>query len=128
MGDSTRFGRDRAGSGNGLMSPQPAVDVEKHLDEFASHISRQSAGQAHAHAQERPWLARAAGPLDCMGGFAEYCGSLTLTLPTSEYVCCAAQMRADEQVHISLMLEGQGGPPQSCFLPLSMWYESGHLA
>lgn len=77
--------------------------------------------------RESKWAARATVALDCMGGFAEYCGALTLTMPTADSVYAAAQARHDQSVQVSLMASGRNGHPATAVFPLSLWYEGGRL-
>ena len=76
---------------------------------------------------EPKWVAWSAGPLDCMGGFAEYCGALTLTLPTADSVCVAVQLRHDQNVQVSLLPGDRNGRPVAGAFPLALWYENDRL-
>ncbi|MFH0980523.1 MAG: hypothetical protein V2A79_03165 [Planctomycetota bacterium] len=76
---------------------------------------------------ESKWVARATRAPDCMGGFAEYCGSLTLSLPTADSVYAAVQARHDQKVQVNLLLGGRNGYPTAATFPLGLWYEAGKL-
>jgi len=76
---------------------------------------------------ESKWVSRAAVALDCMGGFAEYCGALTLTLPTADSVFAAVQARHDQSVHVDLLAAGRNGRPATATFPLSLWYENEEI-
>ncbi len=73
------------------------------------------------------WIARAATALDCMGGFAEYCGALTLSMPTADSVYTAVQVRDDQNVQVSLLPGDRNGHPTADAFPLSLWYADGKL-
>lgn len=78
-------------------------------------------------AMESKWLVHASNPLDCMGGFAEYCGALTLSMPTADSVCAAVQRRRDQSVQVHLMLGGRNGNPVATTFPLALWYHDGEV-
>ncbi|MCP4594536.1 MAG: hypothetical protein GY842_27710 [bacterium] len=94
------------------------------------HFSAQLRGElGHAfNPTETKWVAHAPRTLDCMGGFAEYCGALTLTLPTADAVYVAAQPRQDQNVQISLATYEGNGHHTACTVPLALWYADGQLA
>ena len=109
------------------MSLQTTVGFDlTDMEAFAHHLRGE--WNAEMAGPEGPWVARAAVPLDCMGGFAEYCGASTLAVPTSDFVCGAAQRRDDQQVQVNLLLEGTNGHPHTVAVPLSAWYDVGGLA
>ena len=95
------------------------------IDAFA-HQLRGALG-AELTASEPKWVARAAGPLDCMGGFAEYCGALTLTLPMADSIYAAVQARHDQNVQVNLLLGDRNGRPAAGSFPLALWYENDRV-
>jgi galactokinase len=95
------------------------------MDTFA-HQLRGELGAPFC-AGESKWIARATRALDCMGGFAEYCGALTLSLSTADAVYAAVQARHDQNVQVNLLSGGRNGHPATATFPLSLWYEGTKL-
>jgi galactokinase len=95
------------------------------IDTFTRQL-RSAGGTAFA-AGETTWVARTSCALDAMGGFAEYCGALTLSLPTVDAVYGAAQERHDQTVQVALLSAAHNGHPTSCTFPLALWYDHDRL-
>lgn len=77
----------------------------------------------------RKCVARAPGRLDLMGGFAEYSGSLVLSMPLGAGVLAAASARTDRQVRIWPVQPEDNGAQGELIWPLAVFYqESGQLA
>lgn len=95
------------------------------IDAFARQLGSQL-GKEFSPGSTK-WVARAAVALDCMGGFAEYCGALTLTLPTMDSVYVAVQTRQDQNVQVTMVMDDRNGDPATEVFPLALWYEDDKL-
>lgn len=95
------------------------------IDAFTHKLRSELSGEFTTG--ESQWVARAANALDCMGGFAEYCGALTLTMATAESVYVAVQARNDQIVQVNLLSGGSNGHPTTSAFPLALWYENDQL-
>jgi L-arabinokinase len=69
-------------------------------------------------------VARAPGRLDCMGGMADYSGSLALQIPIERAAYVAAGRREDQQVHVELAGIELPGEPSQHKWPISLFYQS----
>ena len=69
-------------------------------------------------------VARAPGRLDCMGGMADYSGSLALQIPIERAAYVAAGRRDDQQVHVELAGTELPGEPSQHEWPISLFYQS----
>ncbi len=112
------------------------VDIRPHqvrqdVDEFvavAQSATWAVTGQRSSHVATEPyldvtrpaWCARAPGRLDCMGGIADYSGSLVLELPLAEATFVAVQ-QTDQQVLEALSLSSSAaGLPRYARFPLEL--------
>jgi L-arabinokinase len=69
-------------------------------------------------------LTRAPGRLDCIGGMADYSGTLALQMPTECSVYVAAGRRNDQRVHVESIAWESEGEPSRFDWPLSILYAS----
>ncbi len=70
-------------------------------------------------------VARAPGRLDCMGGMADFSGTLALQMPIEQAVLMAAGRREDEKVHVrSVGWSPHNGEPTVFEWPLAWLYQS----
>ena len=69
-------------------------------------------------------LTRAPGRLDCMGGMADYSGSLALQIPIDRGVFVAAGLRDDQSVQVTSIGWCEGKAPSTFAWPLSRFYQS----
>ncbi len=75
--------------------------------------------------QPKPQLVtRAPGRLDCMGGMADFSGSLALQMPIDRGVYVAAGQREDQCIRVHSINGELGGEPSVFEWPLSSFYQS----
>lgn len=75
--------------------------------------------------QGRPAVvARAPGRLDCMGGMADFSGTLALQMPLDRAVYVAAGRRDDQKIHVASSGWARDGEPAVFEWPLSAFYQS----
>ena len=93
-----------------------SFDLTAQIASFERHLTRLDAalaerGRPILSGAAAPFVARAPGRLDVMGGFADYSGSLTLELPIAEAAFVVVQRTDSASVRLVSAALGDDPPP-----------------
>ncbi len=91
---TVRSARSTASTVTSAPAPPLAVAVEPRVSPLVDRTTRRLSGDGDRFVSAAP------GRLDVIGGFAEYTGALTLSVPLQEHACVGVQRRSDGVVSI----------------------------